>query len=128
MLSVADKLNPIKTWWGAGAWLGTQLGVPALQSGRKPASQPVNQTNSQTSSQTNSQAPIQYSQPTFSQGTITKQLPALNIWIVKRSFMIDELSFNPCLSRCKMAEILTLKRFNYHNYKEHLLQYFCLLQ
>lgn len=51
VLSVADKLNPIKIWWGVGAWLGTQLGPPACQPGTQPASQPDNQTGRQECSQ-----------------------------------------------------------------------------
>ncbi|CAB1455533.1 unnamed protein product [Pleuronectes platessa] len=39
VLSVADKLNPIKIWWGVGARLGTQLGPPACQAGTQPARQ-----------------------------------------------------------------------------------------
>lgn len=50
MLSVADKLNPIKIWWGVGAWLGTQLKLPAFQAGTQPASQPDNQPGRQVAS------------------------------------------------------------------------------
>lgn len=56
VLSVTDKLNPIKIWWGVGAWLGTQLGLPACQAGPEPASQPDKQPGSQASRQTPTQS------------------------------------------------------------------------
>lgn len=59
VLSVADKLNPIKIWRGAGAWLGTRLRLVSLpirhranQSASKPSRQARSQPPTQTASQT----------------------------------------------------------------------------
>lgn len=69
-----DKLNPIKIWWGAGAWHGTQLGLLACQPGTQPASQPDNQPGRQESSQ----LPHSVSQQPSKQSSSpeTNQLPA----------------------------------------------------